>query len=371
MTRPGRELHPGAWWTWALGLAACASATTNPWLLVLLVLAAGAVVVLRRGDAPWALGFRYYAYLAVLVVGMRVFFHAVLGGDQGAPYWLELPSVPLPDWAAGVRLLGPVSAATVLSGLYEGMRLAAILLCVGAANTLANPRRLLASLPPALYEVGTALVVALTVFPQLVESVQRVRTARRLRGDAGTGVGALRRLVVPVLEDALDRSMTLAAGMDTRGYGRSGDRTRRERILTGTLLLAGLVGVGVGAYAVLDPTTPALLGGWMLVVGILLAAGGLVSAGRRVRRTRYRPPQWHPADLAVAASGLLVAVGVQLVARREPLVVNPPLGEWPMLTLPALALVLVALAPAVFAPPPPLDASGSRDEPARPQGALR
>lgn len=371
MTRPGRELHPGAWWTWALGLAACASATTNPWLLVLLVLAAGVVVVLRRGEAPWALGFRYYAYLALLVIVLRVFFHAVLGGDQGAPYWLDLPSVPLPEWAAGVRLLGPVSASTVLSGLYEGMRLAAILLCVGAANTLANPRRLLASLPPALYEVGTALVVALTVFPQLVESVQRVRTARRLRGDAGKGVRALRRLVVPVLEDALERSMTLAAGMDTRGYGRSGDRTRAQRVVTGALLLAGLVGVGIGAYAVLDPTTPGLLGGWMLGLGVLLAAGGLVSAGRRVRRTRYRPPQWHPADLAVAACGVLVAVGVQLVAQSDPLVVNPPLGDLPTITLPALALVLVALAPAVLAPPPPLDAGAPADEPARPQGALR
>jgi energy-coupling factor transport system permease protein len=27
---------------------------------------------------------------------------------------------------------------------------------------------------------------------------------------------------VPVLEDALERSLALAAGMDTRGYGRSG-----------------------------------------------------------------------------------------------------------------------------------------------------
>lgn len=33
-----RDLHPGAWWVWALGLAAAASSTTNPVLLVLLVL---------------------------------------------------------------------------------------------------------------------------------------------------------------------------------------------------------------------------------------------------------------------------------------------------------------------------------------------
>ena len=54
MTRPARDLHPGAWWLWALGLAAAASATTNPLLLVLLVAVAGFVVALRRSDQPWS-----------------------------------------------------------------------------------------------------------------------------------------------------------------------------------------------------------------------------------------------------------------------------------------------------------------------------
>ena len=32
-----RDLHPVAWWIWALGLAAAASFTTNPYLLLALI----------------------------------------------------------------------------------------------------------------------------------------------------------------------------------------------------------------------------------------------------------------------------------------------------------------------------------------------
>ncbi len=35
--RLARDLHPVAWWVWAVGLAAAATLTTNPLLLVLLV----------------------------------------------------------------------------------------------------------------------------------------------------------------------------------------------------------------------------------------------------------------------------------------------------------------------------------------------
>ena len=120
---------------------------------------------------------------------------------------------------------------------------------MGAANALANPKRLLRSVPPALYEVGSALVVAVTVLPQLADSVRRVRAAQALRGGDTGRVRALRRVLVPVLEDAFDRSLALAAGMDTRGYGRSSGATLRERRTTGTLMLLGLCAVCLGCTA--------------------------------------------------------------------------------------------------------------------------
>ena len=65
------------------------------------------------------------------------------------------------------------------------------------------------------------------MLPQFADSVRRVRAAQTLRGGETGRVGRLRRLLVPVLEDALERSLALAAGMDTRGYGRAGRRSRR------------------------------------------------------------------------------------------------------------------------------------------------
>jgi energy-coupling factor transport system permease protein len=370
--RVPRHLHPIAWWVWALGLAVSASWTTNPLLLLLVLGVLGVVVVQRRTDAPWARAFKYYLYLALTVVAVRVVFRTVFGGDTdtaGMHVWFRLPRVPLPSWAAGVQLGGPVTAEATISALYDGLLLATLLCCIGAANALANPKRALRSLPGALYELGAAVVVTLSIGPQLVESIQRVRRARKLRGGTGLGLHALREVVIPVLEDALERSLHLAAAMDSRGYGRTGTATRGSRRVTGTLMIGGMCGLCIGAYGLLDSSLPRPMGLPVLAGGIVACAAGLALGGRRVHRSRYRPDPWRAPEWTVAVSGVLPAVVLVAGLGYPAAAIHPSTDPltWPSLPIvPALAILIAAVA-AIAAPPPPVhqDRTGPEVEPDR------
>ena len=221
-----RSLHPGAWWVWALALAAAASRTQNPVPLLLILVVTGFVVAARRSDAPWARSYMAFLKLSLVLIVVRILFQALLSaGAQGPTVLVTLPSLPMPV-GSGLKLGGVITLEAVLRALYEGLQLATILCCVGAANALGSARRLLRYVPGALYEIGVACVIALTFAPQLVSDAPRVRAAHRLRGRTARGVRSLARLAMPVLEGALERSVDLAAAMDSRGYGRTSDTDR-------------------------------------------------------------------------------------------------------------------------------------------------
>jgi energy-coupling factor transport system permease protein len=356
-SRLPRALHPVAWWVWAVALATAASRTSDPLLLLLIFAVLGLAVTMRRADAPWARGYRFYLVMALTVIAVRVVFRVVFesGVAPGDLILLHLPRIPTPAWFAGVQIGGAVSLQAVLSAVLDGMRLACLLCCIGAANTLANPKRALRVLPGALYELGVAVTVALSVAPQLVESVQRVRRARQLRGAGGRGLRSLRAVAIPVLHDALERSLQLAAGMDSRGYGRTGSATRASRRLTAALMLTGLGALCIGAYGLLDTTVPHATGIAGFLSGTALCVAGLAIGRRRVSRSRYRPDPWRWPEWAVVCCGVASAVVLCLNTGYNPAALNPDLYplHWPSLPpLPAAAILLAALA-AFLAPPLP------------------
>ncbi len=345
---PRRSLHPGAWWLWALGLAAAATRTTDPVLLLALAAAVVVVVAARREADPGRPGLRGWVVAALAVVAVRVVLRVALDAQHGPTVLFRLPELPLPAAAAGIRLGGPVTLEPALAALYDGLRLAALVVSVGAANVLANPRRLLRSAPAALHEVATALAIALTVAPQLADSAHRVRRARTLRPGPGGRRHVLRQVVVPVLTDALDRSLALAAAMDARGHGRVRSLGRGRRGAGGGLVLGGLVGTAIGAYGLLDAQAPAAVGLPLLVAGLGAAAAGLALGRTRALATRYRPDPWAGPEWAVALSGLAVAAGLVAASVADPANLHPPTQPlvWPSPgALPVLA-VLVGFLPA-------------------------
>ena len=351
--------HPLAWWAWALGMAAAASRTTNPLLLLLIVAVAAFVVVARRPMSNWARGFRAYLIFGLVVVAIRTVFHIILGGGYGETVLIQLPQIVLPEWSAGIRIGGAVTAEGLASAVYDGLRLATLLICVGAAVTLADPRRLLKSLPGALYEAGLVVVVAVSMAPALIESAVRVRRARALRGTPARGLRAFRSIAMPVLDQALGRAVALAAAMDARGYGRVGSLTPRARRTSVDLLLGGLLGLCLAAYGLLDAATPFSVAVPALVLGVAASVAGLVIGSRRMVRSRYRPDRF---DLRSALVALCGVVAAALFFLTDFSVSHPstfPL-VWPSLSLLPLVGIAIAALPGVLSTPveaPPSDTS--------------
>ena len=213
-----------------------------------------------------------------------VFEVAVRHASTGPTVLFTLPSVPLPDWAAGVVIGGPVTRrGPAHRRSRRRCRSPTIIACIGAANSLANPTRLLKAVPGALYEVGVAVVVGMTLAPQAVEDVRRVRQARRLRGRPTTGVAGMLARRAPRPRGRV-RPLAAARRVDGRARLRPSRRRRRARraSLTAACTLGGLIGVLCGVYGLLDAGSP----GW---------TGRAAAARRRcvvaLRRHGARRPQ--------------------------------------------------------------------------------
>jgi energy-coupling factor transport system permease protein len=256
---------------------------------------------------------------------------------------------------AGVRLGGDVMLESVLIALFDGLRLATILICIGAANSLASPSRLLKSLPAALYEIGVSVVVALTFTPQLITDVTRVQSARRLRGRPTRGVKAIAGAAMPVLEGALEHSVALAAAMDSRGYGRRAGIPVATRRTSGGLLVAGLIAACVGVYALVAADTSAVVGVLLLIAGSTACILALALSARGNVRTRYRPDPWWLPEWLVSGSGILAALAFAATAWAWPgsltVLTDPP--TWPGLPIIPLLAIALAATPMLTAPPLP------------------
>jgi energy-coupling factor transport system permease protein len=351
-TAPRRALHPVAWWLWAGCMAVAAFKTTNPVLLLLVAAVVAFVVSAKHTSAPWSRSLAVFLRLGLVVVVIRVGIEVLFGQRLPGHVVFALPHVPLPAWAAGVSVGGPVTVESVLQAAVDGLRLAVVLVCFGAANSLASPYRLLRCLPAVLYEAGLAVTVALTFAPELVMTIASVRETRRLRGRPTRGVAGLRGMAIPVLEGAFERSLALASSMDSRGYGRRGAVEPSGRRIETVSIAGGLLLVMVGIYGVLDPGSLPAGGVPIMVIGAVMLAWALVARGRRTLRTRYRRDPWRLPEWGVSFSGLVAALSMAVATAVGVAGVQIQLHPLRVPAVPVVAVagVLVGLLPALVAP---------------------
>jgi energy-coupling factor transport system permease protein len=153
--------------------------------------------------------------------------------------------------------------------------------------------------------------------------------------------------------------------MDTRGFGRSGLRSRRHTLVAAFAALAALTCLMLFAYDLITSTLPSVtIGGLALtlrsrdlvgIVGLGLAVLSVRSSGHGVRRSRYRPDRWRLPELLTVACGVVPVFAILGVAAGSdaaslyPAVL--PVPEIPVLPTAILVGALVALLPAVITPP--------------------
>lgn len=350
--RADRTPHALAWWVWAAGLGFAGLRTTNPILLVGLGSVILAVALSCRASAPWGGAATSFMKLALVVIVIRVVFQIIFGQRLPGTELFTLPSVQLPTWAAGVSLGGPVTTEALLGAVTQGLRLAVVLLAFGAANAIVSPREVLRSLPGMLSEAAVALSVGLCFVPEVLASLERIRIARRLRGRPTTGLAGWRGTAVPVLEDALARSVALAASMGTRGFGLEGPpRPRVQRILARLLFITGGPLVLIAGYASLVGGGPLPTPWLVLLAGAGLLTGAVMLGPRRHKRTRYRPAPFGLRSIACVAAGW--AAGLTFSVEPGSVQWTPWPLSWPSVHALMIIGIACGLVPILlFAPSP-------------------
>jgi energy-coupling factor transport system permease protein len=309
------QIAPGAWWLLGLSFAICAGISSNtPTLLAIQILAVF-IVLLAREDAPWSRSLLFYICTAALVVLIRVTFRIIFNFDSPDQVALNLPAIRIPFGPLGeIDLLGRVSQSSIAAALRDGLRMSAIILSIGMANSLANPRRLLKSTPAALYGVTSSFVIALNLAPQLIASAKRIRLSSQLRNESNRPSKGVR-LISPILEDSIDRSMALAASMDARGFGRRGNLTKLQIRFSRVASLVSISALACGAYLLLTADAP-----WATVVTFTLGLSGIYTSlkisGTSNLRTRYATHTWQLRESLLAGASALLVVLFALGALR-------------------------------------------------------
>lgn len=220
------NFHPAMWWIWAVLTSLTVLISNHALVSCAATLACFAIVRRTKDSRSTHSAFLWAIRFAAIAFSIRMGIGVLLGVPMPGRVVFTLPQLSLPEFMVGIRVGGPVTLQRLENTFSEAMLLVALILIFASANALSNPHALLRILPKRFYGVGLAGVIATSVAPQTVKSIARVKNAKYLRGQSSKGVRSWRGVAMPVLEDALERSIDLAASLESRGYGLNTKPTR-------------------------------------------------------------------------------------------------------------------------------------------------
>lgn len=345
--------HPTAWLLWIGAAALPAMLTRNPLYLILIGVTVGMVYAGLPGRrsplaASWLGLVKLGAFLTLFAVPMNA-----LTVHSGRLVLFTLPAT----WPV---IGGPITGEAVLFGLSTSISLTVILLIFATLNVALDQSTLLRLAPPFLVEAGVIVAIAVGFIPQMVRSFHDIREAQTLRGHRfdGSRLDSLRQLAplfVALLTTGLERSITLAESMESRGFG--GNRMQlstRSKIGGQVAVLTSMGGLAVGLF--LAQYRPAWApSAWTLVaLSVVGLAVVLWRQGQDAQRSIYNRQIWRQRDSWLAATAVLV-LGLTVLGRlvQPDLFVYypyPPTSPWPDFNLAVGAGLLLISAPVWLLP---------------------
>jgi energy-coupling factor transporter transmembrane protein EcfT len=222
-----KPFHPMTFWALFTAIAVGVVASDNALVACLSLVGSALLVRKLRVTGPWAMSFQWALLAGLYLILIRAITGVIIGVPRPGTVLFDIPRVALPSWLPGIRIGGAVTLERVISSVHEGLIIATVIALFGAANSVTSPKKLLRVLPSRVYQIAVTLIIATSVFPQLISSIKRIREAGLLRSGRKPRISSI---ALPLLEESLGRAVHLAESMEARGYGQSRIQSRYRKI---------------------------------------------------------------------------------------------------------------------------------------------
>ncbi|NCF67052.1 MAG: hypothetical protein GWP61_13840 [Chloroflexi bacterium] len=288
-----RSFATQAWVIWVVVIAVITLVTRNPLYIIILLMVAR-IVQNACAVSSAAIGLHFWRLAATVILASVVFNTLMVHFGQTILFIL-----PENWWLIG----GTVTLEAVIYGAISGLSLVTLLALFLAFNAIVPASELIRLTPRAMANIGLVVLIAITYLPETMEQLKRIKEAQELRGHRIRGVSDWRPVVIPLLVGGLERAMSLAETMVSRGYGATTELRHSTKVQV--VLAAGLLLTFAGWLLTLWFGRS---GAILLMIGVVLVVGIFVWLGRQVTHTRYRTRSWNRWDWTLACCTLIPLV---------------------------------------------------------------